>query len=75
MAAQELRAVPKHCNSGDGTEAAGLQVESGAIVDLSVDHLVYQVHDLGCEFSHCRRGAGVALMSIVQGPEVRGRLT
>ena len=72
--AEELRAVPQHGNGSDGTEAAGLEVKSGAVVNLSIDHLVHQVHHLRRQLGHGRWRPGVSLVSIVKDAEVRRRL-
>ena len=36
-----LRAVPQHNQGGNGAQAAGTQVDGGAVVNLAVDHLVH----------------------------------
>ena len=71
---EHLRAVAQHHQRGDGAEAAGLQVNGGAVVYFAIDHCIHQPHDLGGKLGHRRRGLRVVLRAVVARSEVGGSL-
>ena len=66
--------MAQHHQRGYGTEAAGPKVHCGAVVNLAVDHRVHQPHDVGGQFSHCRRGLWVVVRPVVEHTELGGGL-
>ena len=69
-----LRAVPQHYERCDGAEAAGLQVDGGAVVYLAVYDLVHQAHNLRRQLGHGCRWDRIVLGPVVALPEVEGGL-
>ncbi len=69
-----LRTVAQHHQCGDGAEAAGLQVDGGAVIYLAVDDRVHQPHDLGRQLGHCRRWDRVVIGTVVPLPKFDGGL-
>ena len=67
---QQLRAVAQHGQRGDGTKAAGLQVDRRPIVNLPIDHLVDQLHNVRGKLRHRRWLARVSVPAIIPKPEV-----
>ena len=74
VAAKELRTVSQDRNGGDGAEAARLQVKSGAVVNLSVDNLVHQVHYFRGKLGHGGWRTGVGVVAVIKHAEIRRRL-
>ena len=66
--------MPQDCNRGDGAEAARLQVKSGAVVNLSVNNLVHQVHYFRGKLGHGGWRTGVGVVAVIKNAEVRRRL-
>ena len=69
-----LRTVAQHHQRGDGAEAAGLQVDGGAVIYLAVDDRVHQPHDLGRQLGHCRWRDRVVIGTVVPLPKFDGGL-
>ena len=65
-----LGAVTQHHQGGDSAEAAGFEIDGGAIVNFAIDHPIHQPHHLGGELGHRGRGLRVVLRPIVAHPEV-----
>ena len=74
MPLDHLRAMSQNDQGGDGAEAAGFQVNGGAVVYLAVDHRVHQPHNVRGEFGHRRRGLRVVLRPVVAHTELGGGL-
>ena len=69
-----LRAVAQHDQSGDGAEAAGLEVHGGPVVYLAVDDCIHQPHYVRSQLRHGRRWLRVVFRAVVTHPEIRGGL-
>ena len=66
--------MSQDCNRGDGAEATRLQVKSGAVVNLSVDNLVHQVHYFRGKLGHGGWRTGVGVVAVIKHAEIRRRL-
>ncbi len=71
MALDHLRAVPQHHQCGDGAEAAGPEVDRGAVVYLAVDHGINQPHHIRRQLRHRRRRLRVVFRPVVAHAEFR----
>ena len=69
---QQLRAVAQDSQSGNGAQAAGLEVHRRTVVDLAVDNLVHQLHYFRGKFRHSGRRAGISLPAVIPEPEFLG---
>ena len=74
MAFNHLGAVAQHHQRGNGTEAAGFQVNAWAVVNLAVDYRIHQPHNVGRQLDHGRRGLRVVVRPVVAHSEVGGGL-
>lgn len=69
-----LRAVAQHYQRGDGAQAAGAQVDGGAVVNLAVDYLVHQLHHIRSKLHHGGGRLGIVVRAVVEHPEFGGSL-
>ena len=65
-----LRAVAQHNQSGDGAEAAGLQVHGGPVIYLAVDYRIHQPHHIRGQLRHRRRWLRVVVGPVVTHTEL-----
>lgn len=69
MPLQQLRAMAQHCQRGDGAQAASLEVDRRAVVDLPVDYLVHHLHNFGGKLRHGGRLTRISFPAIISEPE------
>ena len=69
MPLDHLGAVPQYHQRRNGAQAAGPQVNGGAVVDLAVDDLVYQQHHLRSKLHHGGGRLRTVVGAVVEHPE------
>jgi hypothetical protein len=67
-----LWAVAQDHQRGDGAEAAGLQVNGRAVVNLAIDHRIHQPHNVGRQLDHGRRRLRIVVRPVVAHPKFGG---
>ena len=64
-----LGAVSQDHQGRNGAQAAGAQIDRGAVVDLPVYDLVHQLHHLRSKLHHCGGRLRVVVRAVVEHPE------
>jgi hypothetical protein len=67
-----LGAVAQNYQCSDGAEAAGLQVDSGSVINFTVDNRIHQAHHIRGQLSHGRRRLRVVVWPVVAHTEFSG---
>ena len=72
MPLDHLGAVAQNYQCSDGAEAAGLQVDSGSVINFTVDNRIHQAHHIRGQLSHGRRRLRVVVWPVVAHTEFSG---